>query len=121
MDHETKRARAMWAYSGKEHAELAAELGIPKGTLQNYLGLSRSGPDLAMLIRMADACGVPRAFAEVGWLPTADMEDVDLRERVNELSVALTQLAAEVARRTTEQVEPAGTDRPPKPRRRAGR
>lgn len=80
MDRPTQLARAAWAYSGLEQRELASEAGVEIRTLNSYLGLSRPGPSLEVLYRIADACGVPRSFMESGFDSLADSSASELEE-----------------------------------------
>lgn len=92
------RARAAIAYAGLDHAELEKLTGLDVAMIRRIT--SKANPRDGRIERLwaiADACDVPRAFMESGWLLTgAEEANEDTRTR---LQNAETQLAALVSSR----------------------
>lgn len=66
----TSRVRAAWAYSGQSQADLAKKTKINERTLEGYLSKKAPHPTLEDALRIAWACGVPKAFIEEGFEAT---------------------------------------------------
>jgi transcriptional regulator with XRE-family HTH domain len=98
------RLRAAQAYAGVSNPALADELGVSVETLSRMKNGKTTIPE-SVPGRVADFCGLPRAFMEVGFAPL-DRPITDVERRVFELedrvagtSLASPAIAQEIAQR----------------------
>lgn len=79
-----RRVRAVWSYSLLEQNELAEQMGVKPATLRGWL--RKQGPRIPVevALKMADVCGVPRAFVLDGWdtLRPAPATDPAIEQRL---------------------------------------
>ncbi len=90
----TPRARAAWSFSGKSQQQLAQETGLTYGRIRALLATSNT-TEVALdeLHKIADACGVPRAFMENGFGESAGVvTPADLDALRAELSAQISAL-----------------------------
>lgn len=110
----------MWAYSGLSQKDLAAATGLHYDRLRVILGKTTRGDKgvaVEELWAIADACQVPRWFAE-GWNAAPDKSNgrlAELERDVKQLRADLVRLATGGLRRKRELLVQDEMDRPEEP------
>lgn len=91
-----RRTRAAWSYSLLEQEDLAGRMDVSHATLRGWL--RKHGPRMPLehALRLADACGVPRAFITSGWSPApVEPDDPQVVARLARLETQLESLLHE--------------------------
>lgn len=87
----------MWGYSGMQQGALAKAADIDPARLKMWMGSRPARPEIDELLRLANAAGVPRQFAERGFDGLLE-PDEQLAQAVEQLQSEVSQLRGRLDR-----------------------